>query len=165
LVNHKRNHELKPGIVPPPPASPDENDRLARAFNLDCANPNSLANLNRYKNSIERSIDRGLRQLEKYRAARTAATRHEWQAVPPDEGAHAADPVHAAEAAPSAATPREAAATASKIANYHLNPKNEGNRQVRSAHPLTRPSAAHRITGFAANRAPGKSHPCQPDNP
>jgi hypothetical protein len=70
LVNHKRNHELRPESVPPPPAPPDEGDRLARAFTVDCERPNSLAKLARYEGSIQRSIDRSLRQLKAFQAAR-----------------------------------------------------------------------------------------------
>jgi hypothetical protein len=60
--------------VPPPPTPPDEGDLLARAFNVDCEGPNSFVKLARYEGSIERSIDRCLRQLKTYQAARAAFT-------------------------------------------------------------------------------------------
>jgi len=60
--------------VPPPPTPPDEGDLLARGFNVDCEGPNSFAKLARYESSLERSIDRCLRQLEKYQVARIAST-------------------------------------------------------------------------------------------
>jgi len=56
--------------VPPPPTPPDEGDLLARAFIADCAGPNSLTKLARYEGAIERSIDRSLRQLKAFQAAR-----------------------------------------------------------------------------------------------
>src|ERR1017187_381671 len=60
--------------APPPPIPPDERDLPARAFNVDCEGPNSFTKLARYETSIERSIDRCLRQLKTYQAARTAST-------------------------------------------------------------------------------------------
>jgi hypothetical protein len=56
--------------VPPPPTPPDEGDLLARAFNVGCEGPNSFTKLARYETSIERSIDRCLRQLKAFQAAR-----------------------------------------------------------------------------------------------
>jgi hypothetical protein len=58
--------------APPPPIPPDERDLPARAFNVDCEGPNSFTKLARYETSIERSIDRCLRQLKTYQAARAA---------------------------------------------------------------------------------------------
>src|ERR1022692_3955456 len=55
--------------------------RPARAFNVDCEGPNSFTKLARYETSIERSIDRCLRQLKTYQAARTASTPQVGQAV------------------------------------------------------------------------------------
>src|ERR1035437_8594856 len=49
-------------------------DLPARAFNVDCEGPNSFTKLARYETSIERSIDRCLRQLKTYQAARAAST-------------------------------------------------------------------------------------------
>ncbi|MGA3042901.1 MAG: hypothetical protein ABSF54_19150, partial [Bryobacteraceae bacterium] len=46
-----------------------EGDRLARAFDAD-----GLGRLARYEGSIERSIDRCLRQLKMYQAERIAST-------------------------------------------------------------------------------------------
>jgi hypothetical protein len=53
-----------------PPAPHEEGDLLARAFMVDCARPDSLAKLARYETSIEHSIDRCLRQLKAFQAAR-----------------------------------------------------------------------------------------------
>src|ERR1039457_5614738 len=91
--------------VPPPPTPPDEGDLLARAFNVDCEGPNSFVKLARYEGSIERSIDRCLRQLEKYQAARNAITPGPGRqpSPPPDEPR---DPETATQNAPArAATP------------------------------------------------------------
>ena len=60
--------------APPPPIPPDERDLPARAFNVDCEGPNSFTKLARYETRIERSIDRCLRQLKTYQAARAAFT-------------------------------------------------------------------------------------------
>ena len=57
---------------PPSPTPPVEGDLLARAFNVDCEGSNSFTRLARYETSIERSIDRCLRQLKMYPAARMA---------------------------------------------------------------------------------------------
>ena len=57
--------------VPPPPITPEDGDLLARAFNVDCEGPNSFAKLARYESALERSIDRSLRQLKAYQAARS----------------------------------------------------------------------------------------------
>ena len=105
--------------VPPPPTPPDEGDLLARAFNVDCEGPNSFAKLARYEGSIERSIDRCLRQLQKYQAARNASTPDPGdQPSPPSD-----EPLNPETEAESAPTP---AATPSKTTNYHSNPKNGG---------------------------------------
>src|ERR1039458_492696 len=48
-------------------------DLPARAFNVDCEGPNSFTKLARYETSIERSIDRCLRQLKPYQAPRAAS--------------------------------------------------------------------------------------------
>jgi hypothetical protein len=105
--------------VPPPPTPPDEGDLLARAFNVDCEGPNSFVKLARYEGSIERSIDRCLRQLEKYQAARNAITPGPGRqpSPPPDEPR---DPETATRNAPARA------AAPSKNKNYHSNPKNGG---------------------------------------
>ena len=57
--------------MPPPPTQPVEGDLLTRAFNVDCEGPNSFAKLARYESALERSIDRSLRQLKAYQAARS----------------------------------------------------------------------------------------------
>ena len=118
LVNHKQNHERNPEI-PPAPAPPDPGDRLTRAFIVDGDGRNSLTRLARYETSIERSIDRCLRQLQAYQAARIAAAPEASQAAPPAETA----PPEAEQATPSEPTP---AATPSKKRDYHSNPNNEG---------------------------------------
>ena len=68
----KRNHELYPDRHPAARAEPEEGNLLARAFVMDSENENHLANFNRYKGSIEHSLDRSLRQLKIYQAARLA---------------------------------------------------------------------------------------------
>ena len=118
-TQHKRNHESRPETVPPPPALPAEGDRLARAFNIDCDGPNSLAKLARYESSLEHSIDRCLRQLEKYQAARhaSAPSPEDHPGPPPEER------LNPETGAQNAESP---AATPPKPTNYHSNPKNEG---------------------------------------
>ena len=69
-AGEKKNAEEDGDPVPPAPIPPEEGDLLARAFNIDCAGPNSFSKLARYESSIERSIDRCLRQLQKFQAAR-----------------------------------------------------------------------------------------------
>jgi hypothetical protein len=44
--------------LPTPPIPPDPADLAARAFNMDCAGPNSLIKLSRYETALDRSIDR-----------------------------------------------------------------------------------------------------------
>jgi hypothetical protein len=102
LINHKKNHEREPDRFSPPPAPPDPADLLARAFMLDSEERNSIANANRYKAAAQLSIDRNLRQLKIYQAARLANT-------PPDQ------PANPETAAPSPVTPPESV-------NYHSNP-------------------------------------------
>src|ERR1019366_6251530 len=97
--------------VPPPPTPPDEGDLLARAFNVDCEGPNSFTKLARYESSIERSIDRCLRQLKAFQAARSIPD-------PSPEG-----PQYASNPAP------EPPSTASKTEDYIANPNNGGDAQ------------------------------------
>jgi hypothetical protein len=102
LVNHRNNHASNPENVPPAPDPPDPDDRLTRAFIADCDRPNSLTNLIRYKAAIQISIDRTLRQLKIYQAARIASQLG--PAVPP------------------VVPPAEPITTPPKSANYHSNP-------------------------------------------
>jgi hypothetical protein len=97
--------------VPPPPTPPDEGDLQARAFNVDCEGPNSFTKLARYESSIERSIDRCLRQLKAFQAARSIPD-------PSPEG-----PQYASNPAP------EPPSTPSKTEDYKANPKNGGDAQ------------------------------------
>jgi hypothetical protein len=60
--------------LPTPPIPPDRADLAARAFNMDCAGPNSIVKLSRYEASLDRSIDRCLRQLKAFQAARIQST-------------------------------------------------------------------------------------------
>ena len=83
-AQHKKNHESRPETVPPPPALPDERDLLARAFDVDCEGPNSLAKLARYESGIEHSIDRSLRQLKTFQAARHPSTPNPGPGAPSD---------------------------------------------------------------------------------
>jgi hypothetical protein len=118
--NKKRDAEQYGDPVPPPLTPPVEGDLLARAFNVDCEGPNSFARLARYEGSIERSIDRCLRQLKTYQATRTASTTHSDEPLNPEspEVGQAVPPAQSAE------TPSEPAATPSNSGNYHSNPKN-----------------------------------------
>jgi hypothetical protein len=122
LINHKRNHELNPNRFPPAPAPPDPDDRLTRAFMADCGKPNSLANINRYTSSIQLSIDRSLRQLKIYQAARIASTPDVRPAAPPAEPdapvAERVEPVAPAVPPADATNPQDSA-------NYHSNPTND----------------------------------------
>lgn len=56
-----------------PPVSHEKADLLARAFTADGASADALARLARYESAIEHSIDRSLRQLKAFQAARIAA--------------------------------------------------------------------------------------------
>jgi len=115
LANQKINHEREPQTYSPAPDPPDPDDRLARAFMIDCAKPNFLASLARYKAAAQLSIDRNLRQLKIYQAARLASP-------PPPQN----EPVE--QAAPPAnpdETPAEPVVTSLESANYHSNPRND----------------------------------------
>ena len=85
-----------------------QGDLLARAFNVDCEGPNSFAKLARYESALERSIDRCLRQLKIYPAARNTPD-------PSPEEPH--QPPNPAPDPPS---------TPSKTQDYEANPKNGG---------------------------------------
>src|ERR1035438_5447301 len=103
--------------IPPPPAPPDERDLVARAFIADCVGSNALAKLARYESAVERSIDRCLRQLKAFQAARNTPD-------PSPEGPQ--QPSKPAPAPPS---------TPSKPADYGANPKNEGTAAPSNAQP------------------------------
>ena len=92
--------------TPPPPTPPAEGDLLARAFNADCAGPNSFSKLARYESHLERSIDRCLRQLKAYQAARNTP--------------HPGDPEAGPEPDP------EPSSVPPKTDDYETNPKNGG---------------------------------------
>ena len=130
----KRCAEEEGKPAPPPPIPPDEGDLLARAFNRDCDGANSFAKLARYEGSAERSIDRCLRQLQKFQAARKAS--------PPDT-----------EPDPPPIPP-----TPSKSENYHSNPKNGGSeagasaRQLSSTSVRVAPCTKRRVARASARR-------------
>ena len=85
-AQEKKNAAFREEPEPPAPIPPDADDRLARAFNIDCIGPNTLANLTRYETAIERSIDRSLRQLKTFQSARQANAQVEQeQEQPPAE--------------------------------------------------------------------------------
>jgi hypothetical protein len=69
-IQNKEIAEFQGLPLPHPPGQYDEADVLARAFDADCLAPNSLAKLARYETSIEHSIERSLRQLKAFQAAR-----------------------------------------------------------------------------------------------
>jgi hypothetical protein len=91
--------------LPAPPTPPDPADLAARAFNMDCAGPNSLVKLSRYEAALDRAIDRCLRQLNAFQAARKAQE-------------------DAQEAARIAAQPP---ATPANTVDYKTNPRNRPN--------------------------------------
>ncbi|HUE24261.1 MAG TPA: hypothetical protein VMQ86_21445 [Bryobacteraceae bacterium] len=99
--------------TPAPPATPVPGDLLARAFNVDCEGPNSLARLARYETSIEHSIDRCIRQLKICQAARTTASPSDPSPQVPDM---------APQAGPPPDPPAEPVATPSDSMNCHSNP-------------------------------------------
>ena len=66
----KENAEHFGDPPPPEPPTPDPGDLLALAFSVDCITKNSFTKLARYESHLERSIDRSLRQLQRYQAAR-----------------------------------------------------------------------------------------------
>ena len=101
--------------APPPPAPPDPDDLIARAFNLD-GGPNALARLSRYQAALQRSVDRGLRQLKTYRAARLVSNPDPSPEDSPGPTPPVGPPV----------PPAEPAATPPESTNYHSNPTNEG---------------------------------------
>ena len=119
LINHKRNHERDPQIYSPAPDPPAEEDRLTRAFINDSSKANSLASLNRYKAAIQLSIDRSLRQLKIYQAARVANAQPDDQ--PPNR---TPEPPVVGDVGP-AVSPAGNPATPPKSPDYHSNPTNE----------------------------------------
>ena len=121
LVSCKKNHELDPNRFPPAPAPPDPADRLSRAFNKDSI---EIASLTRYQASIQLSIDRGLRQLKVYQAARIANAPHpDEPPSPPHVQPVSPAPSEAPSQAQSDAASPVPAATPAESANYHSNPR------------------------------------------
>jgi hypothetical protein len=110
----KRNHELYPDRHPADRAEPEEGSLLGRAFVMDSENENHLANFNRYKGSIEHSLDRSLRQLKIYQTARLANP----TAPEPPDSPENPRPVSPAEPA----EPLAPAATTPESADCHSNP-------------------------------------------
>jgi hypothetical protein len=123
-VQEKENAAYRSEPKLPAPTPSDERDRLARAFNLDCAGPNSFAKLTRYEGAIERSIDHSLRQLKTFQAARQAgqAETQVGQALPP------------------AKTAPEPPQTPSKPASCEANPNNVGTPAPMHNHAQARPT-------------------------
>ena len=125
--------------TPAPPAPPVPGDLLARAFNVDCDGPNSLARLARYETSIEHSIDRCIRQLKICQAARTTASPSDASPAVPDMGPQAGpQPDPPAAPAQSTESPAEPVANPSNSVNCHSNP-NTGTAPV-----AVRPSCGRR---------------------
>ena len=116
--------------APPPPTPPDEGDLLARAFNVDCEGPDSFTKLARYEGHLERSIDRYLRQLKKFQAARNTP-----DPGPPETGPQS-DP--------------EPPSAPQKADNCETNPKNGSAADAAPA----RPSAGLTSTPFVDVGAP-----------
>jgi hypothetical protein len=115
-----RNGTLRP--VPPP--EHDDRDLLARAFVLDGEKARSLANLARYENGLEHSIDRCLRHLKIYQDIRLASTPDVAPAEPPRPPLR--PPMKPAEPP---VPPAETPATPANTADYHSNPNDEGTAQ------------------------------------
>jgi hypothetical protein len=115
-----RNGTLRP--VPPP--EHDDRDLLARAFVLDGDKARSLANLARYENGLEHSIDRCLRHLKIYQDIRLASTPDVAPAEPPRPPLR--PPMKPAEPP---VPPAETPATPANTADYHSNPNDEGTAQ------------------------------------
>ena len=108
-ASRKKDAEEDGQPVPDPPAPPGTDQVSARAFTVDCSGPNAIAKLARYETSIERSIDRCIRQLKVFQAARSTP-----------------EPGPAALQKPSKARPRPrltSSKTANYEANYEANPK------------------------------------------
>src|ERR1035441_9254466 len=114
----------------PPPTPLDEGDLLARAFNVDCEGADSFTKLARYEGHLERSIDRCLRQLKKFQAARNTP-----DPGPPETGPQS-DP--------------EPPSAPQKADNCETNPQNGGTAEAASA----RPSAGLTSTPFVDVGAP-----------
>jgi hypothetical protein len=142
-----QNYETRPGDAPPPSALPDPADRLARAFQLDCAGAHSLTTLARYEGSLEHSIDRTLRHLKSYQAARLAsAPNPSYQPSPPPS-----EPETDAENA--AETPAESVATPSNDLNYHSNPNSDTIAQSSAALYLLLVALIHAVPQLFASLA------------
>ena len=126
--NKRRDAEKYGDPVPPPPTPPDEGDLLARAFNVDCEGPNSFTKLARYESSIERSIDRCLRQLKAFQAARNnpPASGVEPPSAPPKTEDYETNPNDGGIDAGPAPPTDGPAETSPKNENDETNPKNEG---------------------------------------
>ena len=69
--NDRKAQAEKDGTpMPAPFIPPDPADLAARAFNMDCAGPNSILKLSRYATALDRAVDRCLRLLKVYQTAR-----------------------------------------------------------------------------------------------
>lgn len=77
----KRRGEPRPTLL----TLPDPEDLAARAFNLDCAGSSAILKLSRHETALGRSIDRSLRQLKIYQAARMTSEQAETVVQSPDE--------------------------------------------------------------------------------
>jgi hypothetical protein len=121
-----------------PPVPHNEGDLLARAFIADAAGPNSLTKLARYETAIGRSIDRSLRQLKAFQAARNTPA----PTPQPDCGPPAKSP-EPAETKPQ--TPPDPASVPSQNTDCKANPKNGGTTPhpaptICPPQPITRPA-------------------------
>jgi hypothetical protein len=184
----RESAELQGSPAPPAPAPHDERDRLARAFDADCVAPNSLARLARYEGSIERSIDRCLRQLKTYQAARIASAPDRpdagpqpspdaGQAPPPAEPSQTESPCQVPDdPSPEVgqtiglcrlpALPAEPAATPSESESYHSNPKNGGIARLSTAAMAQALYALlHAALEFIVALAVGQTPGLQPSRP
>ncbi len=128
-LRHQKIYEANPDSVPPPP--PDGRDALARAFTGDCKGTDALAKLTRYENGLERSIDRALRQLKAFQAARLAATPAPGPAEQPSTPAERPE---SAQSEPENVPPTYV--MHSNEANCHSNPNSPGAKWEGPAEPL-----------------------------
>ena len=120
--------------LPAPPTPPDPADLAARAFNMDCAGPNSLLKLSRYEGALDRSIDRCLRQLKVFQTARIAQE-------PAQEPAK---------------TVAEPAPTPSETANCKTNPRIQADPPPAPSGPQMQPNATLNPVSDAPPTGPGR---------
>ncbi len=152
-LRHQKIYEANPETVPPPPP-PDGRDALARAFTGDCKGTDALTKLTRYENSLERSIDRALRQLKAYQAARLAAAE---PALPESEPAEAPpEPINPVNQTNCHSNPIPPNVKANPPATSHQSPATGSATSHQS--PATSPATSHQSPATS----PATSHQSPP---